>query len=1202
MTPFEYVLVGASLLARLEEALLRGHGALVLGARGVGKTLLMAKVYERLLAQGVLVAQVHFLADESSEEAQTARLGDSPVACLLPRVDEVLAWLHRPPARRAVLLASNVDALPHAQATRLVEEFRQASESGRAATLFTGEADGCDLVCSERPGWLRQFVLQGFERDEFWEYGDRFLGLLGVPAAAVDPQTREKLYAMTGGLVYLLHLPLWAGYERQTLYPGSSSSLLEWAMSGLPWNGHFRYLVQQIGARPGCWPVLEGLIRGDTLPVPGNDPTELELVGAATRTVDQLHLPDGILARFLREHYTTRRFADLHAVYGKWDGAFSRYRQVPQAMRVRPLTLDDVADASEVVRRFCSSLHGRSSDVTLLKRHFAEGCRGILGFAEVTYWQWQDGWRPERNSGGDEPSAGVPYQELLPPAGKPEALYPPSDPPAYVARLSAVRSDRRGAVVVTGNPLSSQTTSRARDRLTRQALDEFVTAHERAVAIERRAHRLRVLDEYAAIVNGIVAALGVEIRAVDPILDAVASGLRKLGYARVLLSLVDATGRHARIVQEEPSHAPGEFARETLAGRECRVHEEVVQQRRTRIVPRSGPADGDGAGSPAVAIIPLLAPGADPLGTLLVQCDDGEPPSPEEVSHLEEFVGQLAVILTLGEQVSVLLAALDWLPEPVFVADRAERLRYVNLQAARYLPEGFGDVGWRRAGQAVRLEEIEANEQKGDVIKKYTAELKEALHQGEQVRHFEVEDTRQQRYNVVLYAGQLTNEFTGEVLGAVGCSLNLSYLYRVFEAVRHLAGANDLTSGLDALVEATKILGHRQGLLYRISEEDGQSVHFGKSYGFPQGQPICGCPACQSVYFPPQKGGAGWEAWKCLVVKRPMVFCSLPGHADGERVSTRRGLDALNVSHPLCPLVTEQMHNTAAPYWIDFPLQSGGKRIGKIRLDCSERHPPDDFAFLSVLCEVVSARLEAWQRLEVMNRKKEKLWAEMARQVLRLLSVRFGGLLAAFDPQLHECRRLAKSTPLQHVVSRMGEIHKDLDVALGQARRSLGLEAAERHHGDLTAVLREAFEMQPGVDWTLNGVSPCQARPWAADVDPPLLRQALEELIENAWATRRSGTVRVEVTADSFDRGGREWVRLGFSHGGESRGGEQGLTDPFSSPPGQWRLQGGLGLFLVRQIVEAHGGDVRFDAHYHEGTRFVIEFPRYHDRIGRGGD
>ena len=106
------------------------------------------------------------------------------------------------------------------------------------------------------------------------------------------------------------------------------------------------------------------------------------------------------------------------------------------------------------------------------------------------------------------------------------------------------------------------------------------------------------------------------------------------------------------------------------------------------------------------------------------------------------------------------------------------------------------------------------------------------------------------------------------------------------------------------------------------------------------------------------------------------------------------------------------------------------------------------------------------------------------------------------------------------------------------------------------------------------------------------MEQVVSNLVGNALQYSPAETpVRVRV------RGGPEDVTLEVYNAGPSIPPEvqSRLFEPFVQ--GQERERSaskslGLGLFIVREIVRAHGGTVRVDSAPGEGTRLVVVLPR----------
>ena len=103
-----------------------------------------------------------------------------------------------------------------------------------------------------------------------------------------------------------------------------------------------------------------------------------------------------------------------------------------------------------------------------------------------------------------------------------------------------------------------------------------------------------------------------------------------------------------------------------------------------------------------------------------------------------------------------------------------------------------------------------------------------------------------------------------------------------------------------------------------------------------------------------------------------------------------------------------------------------------------------------------------------------------------------------------------------------------------------------------------------------------------------LLRRALRNLIENA---RRYGGGDVEVSVAR--RAGGAEVRVCDRGSGVPEAYRERIFEPFFRLPGHAEREGGigLGLSLVRQIAQRHGGQVRCEARAGGGSCFVLSLP-----------
>jgi signal transduction histidine kinase len=209
-----------------------------------------------------------------------------------------------------------------------------------------------------------------------------------------------------------------------------------------------------------------------------------------------------------------------------------------------------------------------------------------------------------------------------------------------------------------------------------------------------------------------------------------------------------------------------------------------------------------------------------------------------------------------------------------------------------------------------------------------------------------------------------------------------------------------------------------------------------------------------------------------------------------------------------------------------------------------------------------------------------------AGNVLVSLKMLLGGKAGALEPKQETLARLAYRSAEKFV----GLINDYLDYAKIDAGY-LRLDCAL---ADLAEVVRASVEqgrMQAEIKrHTIELESP-EALP--AFIDATKIEQVVDNLLSNAIKyTPEGGTVRVAVTS-----GGR---RASISITDTGQGippAELGqLFSKYHRGPGQQvaKIQGtGLGLLIVKEIVEAHGGTVRAesDGVPGHGSTFVVELP-----------
>jgi signal transduction histidine kinase len=113
------------------------------------------------------------------------------------------------------------------------------------------------------------------------------------------------------------------------------------------------------------------------------------------------------------------------------------------------------------------------------------------------------------------------------------------------------------------------------------------------------------------------------------------------------------------------------------------------------------------------------------------------------------------------------------------------------------------------------------------------------------------------------------------------------------------------------------------------------------------------------------------------------------------------------------------------------------------------------------------------------------------------------------------------------------------------------------------------------------------------DGDPDRLRQILHNLIENAILhTPSGGRILIRLRADG------DWIHLSVSDTGSGIAADDvpHIFDHFyRGDPARARRTGGsgLGLAMVKSLVEAHGGHVAVDSTGGLGSTFSVTLPRH---------
>lgn len=243
-------------------------------------------------------------------------------------------------------------------------------------------------------------------------------------------------------------------------------------------------------------------------------------------------------------------------------------------------------------------------------------------------------------------------------------------------------------------------------------------------------------------------------------------------------------------------------------------------------------------------------------------------------------------------------------------------------------------------------------------------------------------------------------------------------------------------------------------------------------------------------------------------------------------------------------------------------------------------------ALMPVESELEAEAMQAWRQLvqvlthEIMNSLTPV--ASLSRTACDLLAeARSDGVLLAAD----------------------GDVAADIATALDAiARRAASLVDFVGSYRTLSAVppprpervrLQDLFARLAALivpQWQAHGgMATFSVEPASLEVmvDPGQLEQALINLLKNALEAAQDGERPAVTVQARLGKGGRLQIEMADNGRGVPDDLAAHIFTPFFSTKKQGR---GIGLALVRQLVHANGGKVRYARSVGEGARFIMSF------------
>jgi PAS domain S-box-containing protein len=286
----------------------------------------------------------------------------------------------------------------------------------------------------------------------------------------------------------------------------------------------------------------------------------------------------------------------------------------------------------------------------------------------------------------------------------------------------------------------------------------------------------------------------------------------------------------------------------------------------------------------------------------------------------------------------------------------------------------------------------------------------------------------------------------------------------------------------------------------------------------------------------------------------------------------------------------ERFQQLEAASVLSVPLRAAGHTVGVLML--VSHRPEQRFAETNqVFVEELASR--AALSLENARLLRE---AQAALELIGVAAHDLGNPLQALQLMLGKLRRSPPAEPekLREVLTtavrhtqRLGRLlHNLLDLSRLSSGK-LDLEPGEVDLGELAqeAVERHAEQAAEVGSRLVLDVEPGVVGRW----DRLRLERVLTNLLSNAFKYGKGRPIEVRV--ERTDGHGRLSVR---DHGpGIPEAQQRAIFERFKKAParGEKKEGFGLGLYIVRQLVETHGGSVHVESREGEGATFTVELP-----------
>lgn len=182
----------------------------------------------------------------------------------------------------------------------------------------------------------------------------------------------------------------------------------------------------------------------------------------------------------------------------------------------------------------------------------------------------------------------------------------------------------------------------------------------------------------------------------------------------------------------------------------------------------------------------------------------------------------------------------------------------------------------------------------------------------------------------------------------------------------------------------------------------------------------------------------------------------------------------------------------------------------------------------------------------------------------------------------------ALSVKLERLVRQTERVNSLINLLLDVSRMTVGQLELRRSRFDLAALTRDILARGAEEHASVGIVVEVNAEPAIGEWDEERLEQVLANLVSNAIKYGNGGPVRVDVRAEAT----RAVLTVSDRGHGIPAADHRRIFERFERAHAGSQSGMGLGLWIVREIVAAHGGSVVVSSAPGQGSTFTVSLPR----------